>query len=112
MKTGEITGKPHLSMEWLPKNYLKLTIEQGIAIDMEHYLGGALKEPKNANVHHLQEVIEGWKTNQIKWVKLTAEECECQQKDLSELSIEATNNNQEQPPSPRNSNIHTMYLAR
>ena len=53
MRTGEITGKPHLSMEWLPKNYLKLTIEQGIAIDLEHYLGGTLKEPKNANVHHL-----------------------------------------------------------
>ena len=53
MRTGEITGKPHLSMEWLPKNYLKLTIEQGIAIDLEHYPGGTLKEPKNANVHHL-----------------------------------------------------------
>ena len=78
MRTGEITGKPHLSMEWLPKNYLKLTIEQGVAINLEHYPGGTLKEPKNANVHHLREVIEGWKTNQIKWVKLTEEEHESQ----------------------------------
>jgi len=76
MKIGEITGKPHLSMEWLLKNYLKLTIEQGVEINMEHYPGGALKEPKKASVHHLQEVIEGWKMNQIKWIKLTAEECE------------------------------------
>ena len=66
MKIGEITGKPHLSMKWLLKNYLKLTIEQGVKINMEHYPGEALKEPKKANVHHLQEVIEGWKTNQIK----------------------------------------------
>ena len=101
MKVGKIMGKPHLSMEWLLKNYLKLTI------DMEFYPGGVLKEPKNANVHHLWEVIEGWKANWIKWIKLNSEECECQWKELSELSIEV-NNDQEQPPSPDNSNIpHT-----
>ncbi|KAF8341598.1 uncharacterized protein EI90DRAFT_3116693 [Cantharellus anzutake] len=75
-KAGGITGKPHLSMEWVPKNYLKLTIEHRVAIDMKHYPGGKLKEPKNSNVQHLQQVVEGWKTNQIKWVRLTEEERE------------------------------------
>ena len=53
MKVGEIMGKLHLSMEWLLKNYLKLTIKHGVTIDMVFYPGGVLKEPKNANVHHL-----------------------------------------------------------
>ncbi|KAF8314404.1 uncharacterized protein EI90DRAFT_3022327 [Cantharellus anzutake] len=93
-KAGGITGKPRLSMEWVPKNYLKLTISHGVAIDMEHYPGGILREPKTANLQHLQEVVEGWKTNRIKWVRLGEEEHEDRRKQLAELSTSAPDKNQ------------------
>ena len=73
---GEITEEPRLSMEWLPDNYSKLTIEHGVEIDMTNYPGGKIVEPKRAIVQHLREVIDGWKSGQIKWVRLDSEEVE------------------------------------
>ena len=73
---GEITEEPRLSMEWLSDNYLKLTIEHGVEIDMMNYPGGKIVKPKHAIVQHLHEVIDGWKSGQIKWVRLDSEEVE------------------------------------
>ncbi len=71
---GEITEEPRLSMEWLSDNYLKLTIEHGVEIDMMNYPGGKIVEPKHAIIQHLHKVIDGWKSGQIKWVRLDSEE--------------------------------------
>ncbi len=65
-------------MEWLPDNYLKLMIEHGVEIDMMNYPGGKIVEPKHVIVQHLHEVIDGWKSGQIKWVRLDSEEVERQ----------------------------------
>src|SRR5258708_23701745 len=73
-------------MEWLPHNYLKLMIQYGVKIDMTHYPGGVLIEPKKAVVKHLQEAIDGWKSGRIKWVKLMPEEVEEQNTELSALA--------------------------
>jgi hypothetical protein len=76
-------------MEWLPRNYLKLTIKHGVKIDMTNYPGGKIIEPKNSIVTHLQEVISGWKSGMIRWITLTAEGIEQQKAELSRLELEA-----------------------
>ncbi|KAF8332245.1 uncharacterized protein EI90DRAFT_3015870 [Cantharellus anzutake] len=85
----KVTGKTQLPMEWVPRNYLKLTIRHGVKIDMTHYPGGKIVEPKRAVVNHLREAVKGWEDGKIKWVKLTAEEIEQQKAELSTLESEA-----------------------
>ncbi|KAF8314889.1 uncharacterized protein EI90DRAFT_3022148 [Cantharellus anzutake] len=58
-------------------------------IDMTHYPGGKIVEPKRAMVDHLREAVKGWEDGKIKWVKLTAEEIEQQKAELSSLESEA-----------------------
>ena len=81
---GEITKKPRLTMEWLPNNYAKLMVTHGVQIDMMNYPGGQIIEPKCAVIHHLHEVISGWKNGQIKWVRLSEAEVE-KQKEILDL---------------------------
>ncbi|KAF8322993.1 uncharacterized protein EI90DRAFT_3130522 [Cantharellus anzutake] len=86
----KLTGKPRLSMEWVPANYLKLTIKHCVVIDMTNYPDGKLIEPKLANVNHLCQVLDGWKNNKIKWVKLTDEQVEERHEELAALTSTGT----------------------
>src|SRR5260370_32675668 len=81
---GEITEKPRLTMEWLPNNYAKLMVTHGVQINMMNYPGGQIIEPKHAVIHHLHEVISGWKNGQIKWVRLSRAEVK-KQKEMLDL---------------------------
>ncbi|KAF8332285.1 uncharacterized protein EI90DRAFT_3015896 [Cantharellus anzutake] len=99
-KAGGITGKPRLSMEWSwGRNRYGALSRWDIA------------EPKTANLQHLQEVVEGWKTNRIKWVRLGEEEHKDRRKQLAELSTSTPDKNQS--PSTGSSNTpHTLSVTR
>ena len=85
---GKTTDKPRLSMEGLPSNYTKLTVEHGIKINMTNYPGSQIIEPNHAVINHLHEVISGWKSGQIKWVRLSNAEVEMQKKTLHACASE------------------------
>ena len=80
-------------MDLLPQNYLRLTIQHGVKIDMTNYPGGKIIEPKKANVEHLRETIDGWKDGKIKWIKLTEEGLEQQKEILSNLELKIRTGN-------------------
>ncbi|KAF8340676.1 uncharacterized protein EI90DRAFT_3117173 [Cantharellus anzutake] len=73
-------------MEWVPENYLKLTIKHCVVIDMTNYPDGKLIKPKLANIDHLRQVLDGWKNSKIKWVKLTDEQVEERHEELAALT--------------------------
>ncbi|KAF8317284.1 uncharacterized protein EI90DRAFT_3133908 [Cantharellus anzutake] len=88
----KITEKPRLSMEWRPENYLRLMTKHRVAIDMSSYPGGTLVEPKNANVDHLRQVLDGWNKGDIKWVTLTSDQVEKKCEELASLTSNKANN--------------------
>jgi hypothetical protein len=89
---GKLTEKPRLSMEWQPENYLRLMTKHCVAIDMSSYPGGTLVEPKNANVDHLCQVLDGWNKGDIKWVALTSDQVEKKCEELASLTSNKVNN--------------------
>jgi hypothetical protein len=72
-------------MEWLPYNYLRMTIKHCVEIDMTNYPGGRLVEPKIDKFDHLKSVLDGWKDGRIKWVRLTADQVERKREQLEHI---------------------------
>ena len=84
---GQITKNQKQTMAWMRRGYLQLVIKLKAQIGMCSYPTMYIIPPKmaNKNKEHAAQVVKGWQAGAIKWVVLSEDEIEDQEKEPENL---------------------------